>query len=183
MTQGLISCVNRGREEQQLVLAVACKQLLFSSSCCFLSCTYSSKTSLGLTFAFISLKDCWGCLRLEHNLRLTCPWQKVSELHLPLQLQDLLHGHFTPIVFLLHYQMWLMHSMCSKECRPSALSEAVLFHQQSPDRQHSLSDEKTAISQLSLALLCGSSHALWEMLLGFFPSVGQVFSLDDAKCL
>lgn len=96
-----MSCVNREEEEQQLALAVACKQLSSSSSCCFLSCTYSSETFLGLTCAFVRLKGCWGCLRLEHNLHLTWPCQKVSELHLALQLQDLLHRHFTPIVFLL----------------------------------------------------------------------------------
>lgn len=64
--------------------------------------------------------------------------------------------------------------------RPSALSEAVLFHQQSPDRQHCLSNERKAISQLDLALLCGSFHALGDVVLDFFPSVGQVLFLVDA---
>lgn len=180
MTQGLISCVNRGEEEQQLVLAVACKQLLSSPSCCFLSCTYSSKSSLGLTCVFVSLKGCWGCLRLDHNLHLTYACQKVSELNLALQLQDLQHWCFTPMNVSALYQMWLMHRLCSKECRPSALSEAVLFHQQFPDRKHCLFDERIAISWLSLALLYRSSHALRDMALDFFPSAGQVISLDDA---
>lgn len=64
--------------------------------------------------------------------------------------------------------------------RPSALSEAILFYQQSSDRQHCLSNERKAISRLDLALLCGSSHALRDVVLDFFPSVGQVLFLVDA---
>lgn len=81
----------------------------------------------------------------------------MSELNLALQLQDSLHGHFTPMSISAPYRMWLMRRLWSKECRPSALSEAVLFHHQFPDRQRCLSDERTGHFTIIPGL------AIWEL--------------------
>lgn len=90
MSQDLIACINRGEEEQELVLAE--KSYLALASFIGLSLL---NAPLVLLCQHLCQHEMY--LRLEHNLHLSCPCLEVSNLNLALQ--DLLYGCFSPECF------------------------------------------------------------------------------------
>lgn len=90
MSQDLITCINRGEEELQLVYAVNSYLALAS---------FIGLTLLNAPLVLLCQHLCQHevYLRLEHNLHLSCPCLEVSDLNLALQ--DLLYGCFTPECF------------------------------------------------------------------------------------
>lgn len=86
MSQDLSACINRGEEEQQLVLSE--KSYLALASFIGLSLLHAPLVLLCQHEMY---------LRLERNLHLSCPCLEVSDFNLAFQ--DLLYGCFTPECF------------------------------------------------------------------------------------